>query len=299
MTPLPDSDHQVEPGERFIDAAIHEHARNGGDSDDELVHRILSETVNKSALKVSPKGPRLDRQTLFVGSAAVAALLALTVLILSSLSFSPERGTDEFFFSTDVRHVGTIDDPLLSGLQKRVSITAQPFDGPIDPVASSMQLDTIELSAGSDLQFIEPFSPSLKTFPTRSERQRSFRVSADEIDRSGSSIYYTGNVVIEHDEFRIEAGSVTVHRDGSDRPQILATTVSVEQPTASRSVSARSMTFDPVAVEMRLAGVHLFSADTGEHHLDPGDTLVLTASAYAVENSKTFQYATPSPNSSN
>jgi len=299
MTPLPDSENTVESGERFINAALQEHARNGCGSDDELVHRILSETVNKSELRVRTERPRLDRKTMFVGSVAVAALLALTVLILSSLPFSGERGTDEFFLSVDAANAGSIDDTFLPGLQKRVTITAQPFEGTVDPVSSASQLDTIELSAGSDLQFLEPFSPSLETFPTRSERQRSFRISADKIDRSGDSIYYTGNVVVEHDEFRIEAEDVTVHRDGSDRPQVLANIVRVEQPTVNRSVIARSLTFDPVAVEMRLTGVYQFSAGTGQHDLELGDTLVLTASAYTVENPKSFEYATPSPDSSN
>lgn len=291
MNPLPDSNHSVAPGERFIDAALREHARNGSEDDNELIHRILAETVNAPTRVQAIERPRIDRETLWVGSVAVAALVALAILALSSLPFSPNRKTDEFRLVVEGTASGTIEDTFQPGIKPKRGVL--PFEGRVDPVTESVQLDTIELSAGNDLPYIEPFSPSLDSFPEKADRARHFRISADRIEHNGDSIYYNGNVVVEHSEFRIEADRVTVVKGGSEVPRISADVARVEQIGAERLVSAQNLTFDPIAVEMRLTGIARFSTAGKNQILNPDDILILSATSYTVENTRTIHYASP------
>ncbi len=291
MNSLPESENTIAPGERFIDAALREHARNGLGTDNELVHRILTETVYAPSRRRNIERPRIDRETLWVGSVAVAALIALAIVALSSLPFSSSRKTDEFRLIVQDSSAGTIDDTFQPGVKPKRGVL--PFEGRVDPITESIQLDTIELSAGSVLPYIEPFSPSLESFPEKIERERHFSISADQIERTRNSIYYSGHVVVEHSEFRIESDRVEVIKDGSEGPRIFADVARVEQIGANRLVSAESLTFDPVAVEMHLVGVSRFS-DGGEVQiLNANDTLILKANAYAVESARTIQYASP------
>ena len=63
--------------ERWIDAALSEHARLGTvGADEELILRILTETVHRpSRLTAVSKAPR-DRRSLVIAAVAVAALAA-------------------------------------------------------------------------------------------------------------------------------------------------------------------------------------------------------------------------------
>ena len=234
---------------------------------------------------------RIDRQTFLVGSFAVAALLAIAVLVLSSLTFSPDRGTDEFRLVVHQSAPGTIDDTFLPGVKPKRPVF--PFEGEVSPVATTARVDTIELSAGNAIPHIESFPPSLESFPEKADRERRFRISADRIERNGDSIYYSGNVVLEHSEFRIEAARVRVEKGGSGGPEISAAVARVEQSAADRSVSAANLTFDPIASEIRLIGVARFSTGGKNQELNADDVLILSATAYTVEDARTIHYASP------
>lgn len=294
MNSLPDSDYSVEPGERFVDAALREHARDQSPMDDELVHRILAETVNRPSRPSPAHQPGIDRQTLLIGSVAVAALIALAVLVLSSMPFTSERGTDEFFLTVEGRPHYPSEPEVVASPGAWRAVGERPFEGKVFSSTEPARLDTIELSATNNaLPLVVPFSPSIEEFPQRSEQERRFRISADNIERSGEAIYYTGNVVVEHSDFKIEAEQVTVLRGDGDGPRITASSALVEQPLANRTVGAASLTFDPAMVEMKLSGVFRFSTSGNQHKLERDDILVLSESSYSVERANAFQYASP------
>ncbi|MEX2579643.1 MAG: LptA/OstA family protein [Verrucomicrobiales bacterium] len=308
MNRVSDQDHSAAPGERFVDAALREHARNGGsDHDDELVHRILLETVNRPSRPIPARPDSLDWKSVAIGSTAVAALVALTVVVLSNFSFRSERASNEFHFV--VRLVDTDDVAAENGEAGAAPPSVRPrrFEEPIDLVASTLELDTLESSAANDFQVVTAFGPSVDPFRAREVRHDRFRITADRVDEPENRMVYSGNVIVEHADFRIEADTVTVTRPDSRSGSSgsasaargwTATGVRIEQASRKRAASADRLEFDPASGAFRLTGLGSFTTEEGDRRrFSSEDRLVLTREHYELVSAPTIKYANPRPRS--
>lgn len=287
--------------ERFIDAALSEHARLGCNGvDDELVHRILRETVNRSTgpTRVLITPPR-DRRLWVKCGAVVAALVTLVLVALSSLEIGQkERSSDEFRFLVRYAADPELEDqPVDPAPPMR---EAERYLAPLDLVANATRLETAPEFLTRNIELVTSLDPSFELLPSdrRWVRQESFRITADRSRASGNRLIYEGRVVVEHLLFRIEADEVTLPAPGGSASGIshplLARGVKVFQTSPARVAVAKDLSFDPVSGTLTLTGVHLFETSEGKlRQFATGDRLVLEGERFTVESPAEMKYAAP------
>lgn len=250
-------------GERFVDAALSEHARLGRDgSDEELVLRILQETVHRrpasdrAIVRVSR-----DWRAAAVTLGAVAAVLALALVALSAFRVGApgERRTDELRFVV------------------RTDFSASPAKaGPLRVPSTEMgrvahRID-FELAAG----------PALGK-SVGGVRSETLRITADRGGASGEGYAYEGHVLVELEAFRIEAASVRLTAPGEE--PLLANRVRVTRSEPACVAEADQLSFDPVSGSLVLTGVSRVETDKGLlAHFAPSDRLVLSGGGFSVES---------------
>ncbi|NLT71419.1 MAG: hypothetical protein GXX91_12105 [Verrucomicrobiaceae bacterium] len=301
MNPTPSPDDHLPAGERFVDAALSEHARLGKDGRDaELIHRVLLETVHRggSDRLAAPRTPAMSWRMRFAGAAAVAALVALVIAALSIPgSGLRERPSEEFHFT--VRF-----------LEPTPAAAATEPDAPAPRIAADRYAEALSLSspgapgalpetpAAPDYELITTLGPSFAALPAPGIRREDFRITADESLASTDRRLYQGNVVVEHARYRIEAGQVSVPAPGrtrsADVTPLLASDVTVTQESPRRVAHAKNLRFDPLSGALVLTGVESFTTDEGKLvRFAPGDQLVLRGEAFSVESPAPVRYAAP------
>lgn len=287
----------ISADERWIDAALSEHARLGNEgADEELILRILQETVRRPARPATiPR--RKDWRTFSAASVGVAATVALLFVVLSNLPVEDRgRRSDELRFV--VRVVAPADgSPTTSPVPGRRVATA-PQPGPVEVTASGLAAQpSLGDFATGNLELITEFGPTFASLPRQAVRDDSFRITADRGETTDDAIIYEGRVVVDHAQFRIEAASVRVPAPGSPSQEtapLQAHGVRVVQPSIDCVAEAESLRFDPVSGNLVLTGVSRVETDRGElDRFAPGDQLVLSSKGFSVETAPVERYADP------
>ncbi len=254
--------------ERFVDAALSEHARLGREgADEELILRILQETVHRR--RASDRAvARFGREWLgrewrsaAVAVGAAAALVALALVALSSLRVDApgERRSDE------LRFVVRTEAPAAAKASD-----AEPARIAGAPRAAH-RID-FELVAGP--------APGESADALRRE---TIRITADRGVASAGGFAYEGSVLVELAAIRIEAASVRLPAPGEE--VLLADRVRVTRADPACVAEAERLSFDPVTGRIVLTGVSRVETDKGLlAHFSPSDRLVLSGGGFSVES---------------
>ena len=290
------------PGnERFVNAAIEEHARLGSSrNDNALIDRILLETVNKEAVtEVVAAGTATPWKSLLIGVTSAAAVLALGFFFLQSYQLQ-DSGRQE----KEVHFVVRILDesPEASGtvVAPAPSVAAQPNRNTIEPTFAKVDAVVRPISSGANYFLETQFGKSLAQLPAK-DRHDSFLISATEMVQAANETRFDGDVLIAHDIWKIEAAAASVPVAGNvegnaeaPSPSLTAFDVVVNQTNPRRTVHAKKLIFDAVTGNLILTGVESISSAEGEMtKFQAGDRLTLTETAYAIESLPTEKYASP------
>lgn len=290
----------VSADERWIDAALREHARLGRDGqDEELILRILRETVHRPTRSAAPVTAFRGRLALAgLGAAAAVAALALVELSRQPVATDP-RHSDELRFV--VRIATPSPDPAPAAAATSPRPAASPPRGRLDIVAPDAPAQhSMDGTGAGDFELITEFGPTFASLPRQTVRQESLRITADRGETTPEGVTYEGNVIVEHAQFRIEAESVQVPAPGGGAPDpaapLQARGVRVVQPHLPCTAEARSLRFDPRDGTLVLSGVTRVETERGElARFAPGDRLVLSGTGFSVETAPVERYADPVP----
>lgn len=241
--------------DRLVDAALREHARLGAaGSDEELVLRVLRETVHRESGR---RRRSAERHSFALAAGAAAAVVGLVLVTLSSLRVerSADRRSDELSFVVSV-----VPDPGREAL----------------PVAATTVV------AKSD--------PAIAALPPSAVRLEDLRITADRGRTSGGGFIYEGDVLVEMASLRIEAASVRLGASGGRgqlETALHADRVRVVRNEPSCVAEADRLSFDPATGRMVLTGVTRLETEAGLlAHFDPGDRLVLSGTGFTVESDR-------------
>ena len=296
--------HPYEPvsaDERWIDAALSEHARLGRDgADEEMILRILSETVHRPSPSVQRPHARSSRffSLPFTASAfAAAAAFGILLAGLASLRTSSKvRQSEELRFVVHLPTPLSVTERAPAAIPEAVIasrlVTLQPagFHLAITPSDSFASPNSPEI--------VTEFGPTFTDWPRDTSRDEKLRIVADQRDSSPDGQSFRGDVVVVHDQFRIEADVVEVAISGGDlltrKTPLLARRVRVSQPGVGCEAEAEILSYDPVTEALVLTGVSRVTTERGElDHFNPGDRLVISPSGFSVETTPVEIHASP------
>lgn len=282
--------------ERWIDAALSEHARLGREgADEEMILRILSETVHRPAPATRAKSSVAGfpvvfrRPPLTMTALAAAAALVLLLAGLASLKTSNgPRQSEELRFIVQLSKpqpaLQTLPDapPKAAGDAHLVTLPPDGFHLP----ATSPDFPALPQS----LEIVAEFGPTFAELPREVLRDESLRIAADVRETTATGQAFRGEVVVEHDRFRIEADQVEVAATGDsfrvDHASLLARRVRVLQPLAGCEAEAEFLRYDPLTGNLVLTGVARVSTDRGVlGHFKADDRLVISPTGFSVETS--------------
>lgn len=287
------------PGERFLDAALSEHARLGqSGSDDELVLRILRETVHRPAA-VRTVRPSLDRKTVAVAFGAVAAVATAAILVLSSLPVETgSRRSDELRFVVRLEGPEASVPPSGTAPQQPAARHEGPiaFSGPnATPAFSTPTSPTL---ARVDLVISPELSSTFGPLPERGVRHENLRITAARSRNSENGLAYEGEVVVEHERFRIEAARIDLPASDAGEATLFAESFRVEHAATGCVAEGASLAYDPVTDTLLLTGIRRVTTREGEmSRFSPGDRIVLAANSFSVERAPVETHASPLPKS--
>ncbi len=301
MNPTPSPD-PLAAGERFVDAALSEHARLGNNGRDaELIHRVLLETVHRGGPDrlATPRTPAMSWRLRFAGAAAVAALviLAITALSIPGSGLPERRPSEEFHFT--VRFLEPTPAAAVTEADTSAPrIAADRYAGTLSLPSPDTPGALPETPASPNYELITTLGPSFEALPAPGIRREDFRITADESHASTDRRLYQGNVVVEHARYHIEAGQVSVPAPGrtrsADITPLLASDVIITQKSPHRVAHAKNLRFDPLSGALILTGVESFTTDEGKLvRFAPNDQLVLRGEAFSVESQAPVRYAAP------
>jgi len=295
----------VSADERWIDAALSEHARLGRDADEELVYRILQGTVRRPARVAPARRPSPGWRTfaLASGVAAAAAVVAFLALAPSSPAPAPapasaERRSDELRFVVRV----TAPEPAAApeGRPLPPRLAAARHTGPLEVAAPRTSPAPGAAFPEGSLELVTEFGPSFAALPRKAVRGERLRITADRGEETPDGLVYEGDVLVELASFRIAARSVRVPAPGdatrAEEAPLLAREVRVEEVAGDCVAFAETLSFDPVSGSLVLTGVTRVETARGEWgRFAPGDRLVLSEGGFRVESAPVERHATPIP----
>ena len=301
MNPNSSPDEQLPGGERFLDAALSEHARLGRDGRDaEMIHRILLETVHRrpAITRESEKRPVIQWRPRLAGSAAAAALVAIGFVTLSLPGPGRQvRPSEELHFT--VRYLETPPAAEKAATNADApQLAARAYPGTVSLESPALATGSSPGIAPANYELITTLGPSFESLPAAGGRQENFRITADASLASSERRLYQGSVVVEHALYRIEATEVSVPVPGRtlavDASPLLASNVTVIQELPRRIAHAKGLHFDPLTGSVVLSGVESFETDGGKlGRFAPGDQLVLKGESFSVESAPAVKYASP------
>jgi len=300
MNPNSSPDDHLPGGERFVDAALSEHARLGRDGRDaELIHRILLETVHRRPAMPGEIASRpLQWHPWLAGSAAAAALVALALVTLSPPGTGRQaRPSEELHFTVRYLETSAAAEKLAADTAAP-QVTAKAYPGPVSLESPALATGSSPTLAPANYELITTLGPSFESLPAAAGRRENFRITADESLASSERRLYQGRVVVEHALYRIEASEVSVPVPGrslaGDASPLLASNVMVTQESPRRVAHAKNLHFDPISGSMVLSGIESFETDSGKlAQFAPGDQLILKGGSFSVESAPAVKYASP------
>lgn len=298
-----ETDPQFEPApaERFVDAALREKAHLGeAGRDSELVHRILQETVHRPEVAVGTgmriASSRLDPKLILSGVAAVAALVSLALVALNALPFNSNRDTrEEYHFVVQSAQplVGSFHEELIPPvprIEPSRHTTHLTFSSP----GSSTDLADTDVSGPFDLPL--KFESSFDSLPEKPLRYDRFTISAEDSRAEGNRIVFSGDVLILHNEFRIEADSaiVVLSKDKEQPLEAVVKNVKVFHFASGSTATAGFAGFDPSTGVLELSAVHTVRGNHyADHDWTGGDNLVFAEGRLSVVPVSTAVFAAP------
>ncbi|MDA7921779.1 hypothetical protein N9B73_08485 [Verrucomicrobiales bacterium] len=293
--PLPDD-------ERFMNAALEEHARLGSLPNDEaLIDRILLETVNRKANTVAIASKNSTPwKSLAIGITSAAAGLTVGFFALQSFPLRDSVGQEEEVHFV-VRILEDAPTPATAVTKAAPALVARPSESLIEPTYAQVDAVVGSTDASADYLLETQFGKSLAQLPAKAHRHNSFLISAENVLQASNATRFDGNVVIAHDTWRIEASAASVPIAGNvggnaedPSPSLSATNVVVTQANPLRTVYAKELIFDAVTGNLVLTGVQSLSASEGEmKKFQASDRLILTEMSYSIESIPTNTYASP------
>lgn len=298
----PDHRFSASSDDRWIDAALCEHARLGRGDDEELVLRVLRETVHRPVYLQRSAATSLGWRTVASLGIGVAALAAIALLVLSSLPSkvgSVGGGIDE-----ELRFSIRIETPRDGQAPPR-----PPAPPRLVPESRSVAPDAIAAGASESvgkptvsvarLDLVSPsdFAAAPGTLPRKSIRHESVRIRADRSESGPGGLVYSGEVVVEHEAFRLFAETVRLSGSGDESsPALVAIGVRLEQKNPPRLAVAESLRFDPASGTLELGGVSRFECEKGTlARFARGDRLRLEGDGFSIENAPVEIHASPLP----
>jgi lipopolysaccharide export system protein LptA len=287
--------------ERWIDAALSEHARLGHGDDEELVFRILQETVHRPLRSPSRTATVRHWRPFMVAAGSIAASVALALVLLPRQAPTPdERRSDELRF---VVRMASPEAPPSNGktpVQPRIAATRHTGPFELTAPAASVLPEAPALASGH-FEWVSGFAPSFSPQPRTEAVGERLRITADRGESTGSGMIYEGDVLVEHDAFRIEAATVRVSVPGEEETAeapLLAHRVRVVRPASGCVAEAETLRFDPASGRLVLTGVTRVESAKGQlDQFAPGDRLILSESGFSVETAPVERYASPLPRS--
>lgn len=301
---FPNNDAPLPSNERFVNAAIEEHARLGSSrNDDALINRILLETVDKgeTTVAIASNNTRPWR-SLLVGVSSAAAALVLGFFFLQSFQLRESKRQQE-----EVHFVVRILDETSTGaannavVEATPSVSGKPSGSPIEPTFAKVDAVVRPINSSASYFLETQFGKSFAQLPAKAHRHNSFLISAEQVLRSASETNFEGHVIIAHDTWKIEAATASVPIAGivgrnSDEtsPFLTAFNVVVTQKSPQRTVHAKELIFDAVTGNLILTGVQSISSAEGEMtRFQESDRLTLTENSYAIKSLPEVKYASP------
>lgn len=276
-------------GERWVDALLTEHARLGRDGEDEeLVYRILANTVHANTL-ASPlpsRRPAEPRRWAGLGlTAAIAALLTLLLVALFSIPSSRKSAQSE-----ELRFVVRILEPAAPEMVPSPTL-ARIIPDRTTPVASLAE--PLLVRGVPSLARIEWLStarlPGTELATAPSLRSEDLRIQSERQQRVDREVVYEGKVLVEHSDFRIEAERVKLRAPGAPAEDgeapLLAEGVRVVQSSTDCVAEAEELRYDPASASLLLTGISRVSTARGElAHFAPDERLVLSPTGFSIES---------------
>ncbi len=290
----------LDPAERFVDSALGELARLEEQATDQaLVDEVLSKTVYGGTHSENTSATHFDRRLWATVSVSVAAIIAIAALVLSNLPYrkNQERESTDLHFVVSFPSQASDATPISENKSSPPVAAVQSYAAQVSPVSSSPgPRRIIEDQAGS-LDIITSFGQSIAALPPRPLRQDHFRITANHTSRESGIIRYSGNVVIEHNEFRIEADIATVpdtrSTDSSVEPYLDARNAIITQFSPAREARAGQVIFEPVKGVFLLTAVSSLETDEGLlNRFDERDRISLSSHGYSIEHATTAGPAT-------
>ena len=255
------------PGDQVTEALLEEHARLGTGRDEELVAAVLSETIEASR-KVVPFAPQPKPPASSVGdwikvAAIVVAFVGSAVFLLSrspreTANSGAERTQETFHF------VIKVVDPTKSGSEtapkkKLRSGVAGPSRESL-PVAighTGPGVDGLELAEADLSPPGQQFGQSIEDLPAIASMRASFMVASNETAKVNDRVTYSGDVVLNHEEFTLQADSLVMEKEDEkdEIPVLSAKNARLIHREGVYETTARSIFFDPETGELVASGV--------------------------------------------
>lgn len=276
--------------ERFIDAAIREHVRigaAGGDSD--LVRSILLETVERQRPAALPAPAKTDDRRLWIaGVASAAAILAALATLLAVLPFhSSPRDIDEIRFI--VQYGPSLESPpapvFSAPPQQREPV---PFSGSIDIDIAHQPVETTIPEVNEPKPLDLAFAPSFSEVPRPGFREDRLQIVADETSDYDGRRVYEGNVVVQHENFRLTSERVElIGHDKGESPGAVRLTswnALLEQSSPGRTALAEQLDYEPSTNRFSLLGVAFLNSPEGQlSDFAPQDRVYLIGDTFIVQ----------------
>ena len=258
-------------------ALLAEHARLGKKTDEELVQTILLNTVDAPVelARFAPAPPPKFSRGEWLKVAAIVTIIASAAVFLlnrrpGSASAPPpqasQTGRQQETFHLVVKYVEPTQTDRESGAKNssksRKRIAARPgarIDVPSEIAANQSGVIQSVKIAQSD--FSPPpaeFGHSLEEFPEAVRAVRSsFTLAANETSTSengGKIVTYRGDVLLRHDQFILEASSLTLNKSG-EMPLLIARGVTLIHRDGRYRAESESVVFDPALGELVAHGL--------------------------------------------
>lgn len=279
----------------LTDALLSEHARLGGEGSDEaLVNEILLNTV-RAPIEVDfatvKNPPRPSHRMNFADWAKVAAIVLvigfLGVLLLNQ-------------FNTDGSNLTSVEDDARTEDVFHVVIKSAPKADTVDQAPKTMAQRKIELShtkpvmGGNSYQIAITEIPALLPGEDNFEQSMvlvdnapielpSFTLAANDTVKTKDKVIYSGEVLLTHQDFVIEADSVAMGTSTSEKGLIKALNANLVCANHAIETRAESISYDPVSGTLVARGIREFLKDGQSQNLFDASTLVLDSKKYTIQ----------------
>ncbi|MDF1755667.1 MAG: hypothetical protein P1U89_22955 [Verrucomicrobiales bacterium] len=253
--------------DRLTEALLEEHSRLGTGSDEDLVAKILLQTVdapsNVTPITMAPK-QRFGWKDWSKVAAAVIGIVSLVAFGLNQMSSGPAVAKNgerqEETFHLVVKYVETPRGEAITPAENRkILVSAHPGEKKFSPVTvgnsggvPAFDLDALDLSPPTT-----DFGQSIKSLPPVSIVSSTFKLASNETTTSGSKVIYSGDVELSHSDFILQADSLVIDRSGyaGDVPLLKALNGVLTHRTGVYETEADSISFDPSNGELIARGI--------------------------------------------